>query len=101
MHKSNKKALPSLTREVYAAKLSGASTKEELYRAGFDDEVIKATEPGVEALTQALEDGVFNAYLAGARTEEHYRSQGFSKEELALVTDRVARRVRDAEQMAA
>ncbi|HEX5935854.1 MAG TPA: hypothetical protein VFY63_16970 [Pseudorhizobium sp.] len=101
MHKSNKKALPALTREVFAAKLSGAMTKDALYAAGFDDEIIKATATGVEALTQAIEDGVFNAYLSGARTEEHYRSQGFTKEELSLVSDRVARRVRDAEQVAA
>jgi len=101
MHKSNKKALPGLIRDVFAAKLAGASSKTELYRAGFDDEVIAATADGVEALTQSLEDGVFNAYLAGARYEKDYSAAGFSPEELALVSDRVAKRVRNAEPMAA
>jgi hypothetical protein len=101
MHKSNKKALPRLTRDIFAAKVAGAKSKHDLYRAGFDDEVIAATAAGVEALTQSLEDGIFNAYLSGCRLEKDYIAAGFSPEELALVSDRVAKRVRAAEPMAA
>lgn len=101
MHKSSKKTLPVLTRDVFAARLAGAKTRNDLFRDGFTDEQISATEKGVEALTEALANGVFEAHLGGARFEAEFLACGFSKEEIALVSDRVARRVREAEPMAA
>ncbi|PZR77898.1 MAG: hypothetical protein DI537_42690 [Stutzerimonas stutzeri] len=101
MHKSNRKQLPAVIERVFAARLSGAKTREDLLRLDISDEEIAAAKPGVDAKIAALESQVFDAWLRGARKEPDYLGAGFSAEELALASPGVARRVRETEQVAA